>query len=449
MDISNTLKKVEKALDLRFERDSSLYISKEDTESIKEALYNSKFQNVNAFIKKFGNKIVGKIILNNSWLINFNKNERELKKIFDSIDKDFLGNISKDIIEDKIFSTTEFKLFIKQYFLESIPLKDCSKIYKDTQESIQSRVTCFKRYLKEKYILENSASNIVRFIDSEFKDYPNIYNYIQTKDNNFLTHIFNNYDNINNVIKWIISNKITDRKDKIWNSIFLYNKDIALKQSVKYISDYPSWDNQITKYLIQRVLVKLYKVDNFKESIVELYDDNYRIRLLFLHMIEPPRFKDKLLAHNILDRFIDIGLPNKSENSVKKIISWQGSNTSTKGFKTRDEMIIAITSNNQDFTNLKTLDYYTFHLNKTEKEIILDAYYNFSFDKNLKLLLSYYLAVFFKKRDIPKYFRDINSNDYIDQITEYLKKLNINTIYSKKFLENNNKYDLLAKFNKR
>ena len=80
MDISNTLKKVEKALDLRFERDSSLYISKEDTEKIKEALYNSKFQNINAFIKKFGNKIVGKIILNNSWLIDFSRNERELKK---------------------------------------------------------------------------------------------------------------------------------------------------------------------------------------------------------------------------------------------------------------------------------------------------------------------------------------------------------------------------------
>ncbi len=42
MDISNTLKKVEKALDLRFEKNSSLYISKEDTEDIKKALYYSK-----------------------------------------------------------------------------------------------------------------------------------------------------------------------------------------------------------------------------------------------------------------------------------------------------------------------------------------------------------------------------------------------------------------------
>jgi len=196
MSISNTLKKVEKALDLRFEQDSSLYISKEDTEKIKEALYKSQFQNINAFIKKFGNKIVGKVILSNSWLISFNNNKYELEKIFKNIDKKFLGDISKDIIEDKIFSATEFKLFIKQYYLESIPLKDCARIYKDSNEVIQNRVTSFKRYLKEEYILENSSSNIVRFIDNEFRDYPEIYDHIQIKNSNFLSSIFNNYNDL-------------------------------------------------------------------------------------------------------------------------------------------------------------------------------------------------------------------------------------------------------------
>lgn len=449
MDISNTLKKVEKALNLRFERDSSLYISKEDTEKIKEALYHSKFQNINAFIKKFGNKIVGKIILSNSWLIDFHKNERELKKIFDNIDNDFLGDISKEIIEDKIFSTTEFKLFIKQYFLESIPLKECPKIYKDTKELIQNRVTCFKRYLKEEYILENSASNIVRFIDNEFNDYPKIYNHIQTKNSAFLSSVFTGYIEMNEVIEWIISNKITDRKDKIWNNLFLSNKDIALEQSVKYISTYPSWDNTITKYLIQRVLVKFDKVDDFEDRIVELYDNNWSIRLLFIHMIEPPRFRNKNLAQSILESFENIGLPNKSEGSVQKIENWQESSSSNNGFNNRDEMIHSITQSTQDFSNLKTLYYYSSTLNKTKKEIILDTYYNFSFDDNLKLLLSYYLANFLSKRTIPKHFYEMNSADYIDEITNFIVKLDINTEFSKNFLEENQKYEELARFNRR
>jgi len=448
MDISSTLKKVEKALDLRFERDSSLYISKEDTEKIKDALYHSKFQNINAFLKKFGNKIVGKVILNNSWLIQFHKNERELKKIFDGIDRVFLKDISQDIIDDKIFSTTEFKLFIKQYYLESIPLEECPKIYQNTNELIDSRVTCFKRYLKEKYILENSASDIVRFIDREFKDYQKIYNHIQTKDSSFLSSVFNSYTEMSDVIEWVISNKIIDRKDKIWNNLFLSDKNIALEKSIDYISSYPSWDNQVTKYLIQRVLVKLNRVDEFEDSIIELYDDNWSIRLLFLHMIEPPRFKNKDLAHTILDRFEDIGLPNKSEGSIEKIRSWEESSQSEQGYKTKDEMITSI-NNNQDFSNLKTLNYYAFHLNKTEKEVILDAYHNFSFDENLKLLLSYYLAKFLAKRTIPKHFYELNNEEYINEITNFIIKLNINTKFSKSFLEENQKYEELAKFNRR
>jgi len=448
MNILNTLKKIDKALDLRFERDSSLYISKEDTESIKKALYHSKFQNINAFIKKFGNKIVGKIILNNSWLIDFNRNERELKRIFDSIDKNFLGDISKDIIEDKIFSTSQFKLFIKQYFLESIPLKDCSKIYKDTNELIESRVTCFKRYLKEEYILENSASNIVRFIDSEFKDYPKIYNHLQIKDTRFLIYIFNNYNDIEDVFEWIILNKITDRKDKVWNNLFLSNKEIAFQIAIEYISNYPSWDNTVTKYLIQRVLIKFEKINDFEDTIVELYNNNMGIRLLFIHMIEPPRFKNKELAHALLDEFEYIGLPKKSENSIDKIRNWSESDNFKQGFENSNNLMDEI-NKKHEFNSVKTLDYFSSKLNKTDKDIILNAYFNHQYDDNLRLVVSYYLIGFLKKRTIPKHFKDIDSTEYIEQITEYVEKYNVNTEFSKKFLEENQKYKLLSKFNKR
>ncbi len=70
-------------------------------------------------------------------------------------------------------------------------------------------------------------------------------------------------------------------------------------------------------------------------------------------------------------------------------------------------------------------------------------------NSSVKYVLCYYLAEFLERRDIPKYFKGIDSNDYIDQITEYVEKLNINTIYSKKFLEDNNKYELLSIFNRR
>ncbi len=70
-------------------------------------------------------------------------------------------------------------------------------------------------------------------------------------------------------------------------------------------------------------------------------------------------------------------------------------------------------------------------------------------DVSVKYILAYYLACFLKKRTIPKHFKDIDSVDYIEQITEYIEKLNINTTYSRKFLEDNHKYELLSKFNRR
>jgi hypothetical protein len=449
MNISTTLKKIEKALNLRFEKDSSLYISKEDTEKIKKALEKSQFQNINAFIKKFGNKIVGKIIIDYNWLINFNRNKKELTQIFNSIDKNFLKDIAKDIVEDKVYSSVEFKLFIKQYYLETEPLKECQKIYRNENERIENRIVCFKRYLKEEYIKENSASNIVRFIDSEFKNYPIIYNTLQAKENNFLISIFKNYNDKEHLYQWIIENKISDKKDKIWYNLFLLDKDIAFDKSVEYISNNPNWDNSITKFLIQRILAKLNRVDSFEEKIIELYKNNRYIRLLFIHMLEPDKFKNKELAHSILDEFEDIDLPNKSDESVEKIRNWNSDN-SIKGFEEADEILERINSNNENFTNLGTLNFYALQLNKTKKDTILFAYYNYSMDENIKIILSYYLARFLERRDIPKDFNDIlNDKIYIDKITYFIEKLHINTKFAKKFLEQNDKYELLTKFNKR
>ena len=443
MNISDTLKKIEKALDLRFERDTSLYISKEDTEKIKKALYNSQFQNVNAFIKKFGNKIVGKIILKNSWLIDFQKNKKELKKIFDSIDRNFLAEIAKDIVEDKVFSTLEFKLFINQYYLKSFPIDKCESIYKDKNERVENRSICLRRYLKKKYILENPVSHIVRFIDEQFKQYPKIYEYLQIKDPDFLSSVFKDYDNISEIYKWIIEYKITDRKDKVWHHLFLLKKEIALTTIYDYISKYPSWDNFTTKYLIQKVLAKLNQSEDFQEKIINLYKNNRSIRLLFIHMIEPPKFKNKKLANSILDEFENIGLPNKSENSVKKIREWEES--SSNNYKTKDE-IIADMNNNQDFENLKTLNYFFYKFSNTSNDVILNAYYNLYYDDNIVLVLSYFLAKTLEKREIDK---ELEAIEYIEKITYYIDKLKINTKYSKAFLEKNNKLDVLAKFNKR
>ncbi|MDQ7074001.1 MAG: hypothetical protein Q9O24_02350 [Gammaproteobacteria bacterium] len=447
MDILNTLKKVEKALDLRFEQDGSLYVSKEDTESIKKALYSSRFQNINAFVKKLGNKVVGRVILHNSWLVNFHNDKKELKRIFDIVDKDFLKDIAKDVVDDKVFSTPEFKNFIKQYYLAGVSLRSCYKLYGDSTESIQSRVTCFKRYLKEEYVLENTVPSVLKFVEGGFKDYPEIYNYIQNKDFGFLKSVFNDCPDKELIVEWIISNKISDKKDKVWRSVYLSNKSAALKKSIEYIASDPLWGNRTTKHLIQKMLAKLSAVDGFEDSVVDVYKNNGGIRMLFLHMLEPDRFKNKPLAHAILDRFETIDLPNNSEDHVKKIRD--GESGSRDGFKTKDDVIQSISKVGQDFTNLKTLEYYCFKLNKTGVEVVIDAYSEHQRDDNLRLIVSYFLAKFLSKKRMPSVFCGIDSVCYMDEVARFIEELNINTEFSKEFLVNNGKNDLLLKLNRR
>lgn len=82
-------------------------------------------------------------------------------------------------------------------------------------------------------------------------------------------------------------------------------------------------------------------------------------------------------------------------------------------------------------------------LHKVSKRNVVET------NSSVKYIICYYLAGFLKKREIPKHFKSINSIEYIEQIAEYIESLNINTTYSKKFLEDNHKYKLLSKFNQR
>jgi hypothetical protein len=447
MSVQDTLKKVKKALDLRFEKDRTLYISKEDTDKIKQALSKSRFQNIQALIKKLGNKVVVKVILKNSWLISFNnKNRKYLENIFNSVDKSFLGEAVKDVVEDRIFSTTEFKTFIEGYYLQNIELRKCRKIYQNENKKIENRIICFERYLKEDYILNNSSSNSIRYINQELTAYPAIYNYLQNKKTHFLASIFKDTQDKDVIAKWIIENKLTDRKDIIWHNLFLSLENIAFKATVEYISSNPTWDDKITKYLIQKILKSFSKVTSFEDEIVELYENNYQIKLLFIRLLEPPKFKDKDLAHSILDKFEKNGFPRNSEKSVENIRKWK---ESQKGFISIAEIIDNIKQSNQDFSNKRLLEFYSIQFRQTDQNVILELYKNYKDEDKVIRIISYYLVTFLHKKDIPKHFKGIDAIAYIDKIAEYIERLYLKTNFAKRFLEENDKHEIVAKLNRR
>ena len=451
INISENLSQINKSFNLRFEKDTTLYISKDDEESIKKILFNTKYQNLKAMVQKLGNKVVVKVILKNSWLIDFAKLNHENKKtlfnIFSQTDQEFLINISHDVREDNIYSSLEFKNFIKEFTINST---NALKIYKNKDEHIELRAIAFAIYLKTEYSLKNSSSNCLSFIDNEFNKYTELYENINQKRGNILNRIFSNSQDYEKekIANWIIENKLSNKKDNVWANILGVLGEYAFDAMIHYIRTYPEYDNSTTKLILQKRLRTFYKIDDFQEKIVSLYRSCFKIRILFFHLLEPNKFRDKELAQKIVSDFNSIGIPSSATNLKVKIENWEREDTQNN-FLSKEQFIENLNEGNQDLTNRKTLNHFQYKLKRTENNVILDIYFNHK-EHEVQTVLAFYIAdsLGFKGVDsqLQKIVEDL---DYTDLIAGFIDRFNINTMYSKEFLSIHNKNLILTKLNRR
>ena len=450
MDISDTLKKVDKSLNLRFERDSSLYISKDDEEKVKEALFKSNYQDVSSLSKKLGNKVLAKVIVNNNWLVDMRKGQKTIQDIFRTLDSNFLLKIIDGIIQDKIYSTNEFKAFIEIYYSKVVPLKDCLNFVQDSNRVDSSRILYFKRYLIEDYLINHSTSNSIRFIDQQFSKNPELYSFVQNRNTSFLKDVFTNITDTEIIAEWIMDNKIQDIQDQVWKNLFISLGQDAFESVIEYLQNNGTYDD-FTKYLIQKILYKFAKLDNFQDEVEQLYRNHFKIRILFIHMIEPSKFGNKDISNQLLDRFEKIGIQNAGQKSVEPIRNWNLNNYSSNGFKDLNEIIEKIDEKNQDFNRRNTLEFYYKQFSKTDFKTILELFNKHKDDKRVINILSYYYLILFL--EIGKSFIKLkvieSEQEYVDKITHFAELFNINTEFSRKFLHKYNKDELFLKFNRR
>lgn len=95
-NILENLKKIEKALDLSFQSDSTLYISKEDSNQIYKYLHENNAKKIlqKAKILKNGHEVVAKVVLENSYLLTDSKVFKDLREIFLEVDSNYADQIT-------------------------------------------------------------------------------------------------------------------------------------------------------------------------------------------------------------------------------------------------------------------------------------------------------------------------------------------------------------------
>ncbi|MCD9529471.1 hypothetical protein [Photobacterium carnosum] len=451
-NIDDAVYRIEKALDLRFEADTTLYISKEDTEKVKLCLANHNFQNITAIATKLGNKVVAKVILKNSWLINFSAvkksgNKNRLENIFSGLANNFFLSIAEDVITDRVYSTIEFKEFIEGIYYNKVPIKLCQKYYERSTLKLNCRVVCFSRYIQELYIWNNPGAYTVRKIDQVFEQYPDIASSI---DGGLLACLTSKMPDQTIVAQWIIEHKINKKTDEIWSSGLLSLGKIGFDESLNYVIDKSDSRNETSKHLIEKICPKFFykskrdDIDYLIQSIVNLYKTSHIYRYNLLKMLTPNTFFDKNIANNILDQFeLHIeSLPSTSK-FVSEIRNW--TKDERNGYDSIESMRNEF-KQNHDLTNIKTLKYLSRQLSKTNIEKIIELYAKSDKEEiKIRLILSYYFATcFFKKSSEELSVIDFTV-EYVNDICHYIESERIITIHSKLFLEKYNKIEIITK----
>ncbi|PHR55777.1 MAG: hypothetical protein COA47_13610 [Robiginitomaculum sp.] len=449
-NVNNAVYRIEKALDLRFEADTTLYISKEDTDKIKYCLAKNNFQNIAAIATKLGEKVVAKVILKNSWLINFDAvkksgNKNRLENIFDGLANDFFISIAEDVINDRVYSSIEFKEFIESIYFKKIPIKLCQKHYENSKLKLNCRVICFSRYIQEFYIWNNPGAHTVRKINQVFERYPDIASNI---DGELLARLTSEMLDQTVIAQWIIENKINKKTEQIWSSGLLSLGKIGFDASINYVIKKLDSRNETCKHLIEKIWPKFFAksddVDYLSQSIVDLYKTNYTYRYNLLKMLTPNTFFDKDIANKLLDQFEShIALQSNTERFVSEIRNW--TKDERNGYGCIESMRSEF-KKNHDLTNVKTLRYLSRQLQKTDIEKTIGLYdESDKEDTRLRTILSYYFATCYLRKP-PEELNNVHFTvEYANAICSFMETERVNTTHSKLFLEKYNEIELITK----
>ncbi len=455
-NINSTFERIEKSLDLRFQKKGTLFISKNDLEVAKKSIYKGEYQNFFALGSKVGMPVLMQVILKNPWIVDDKTlQNREFKKQLNVIleengGKQYLPHLRK-IAKDEVFSTIAFKKYSEEKYYRKINADNCREVYEDQRKKPAIRALCFSRAIMSS---DESGSYKIRQIDEMFMFDTDIYK--EAKDKPYLNEIVQNMSEQEDVAEWILDNKCQDKMETVWSSAFMALKENAFVAALEHIRLNMDYDNFTTKWLLRKAIPRLFLyakgnedlTDRYVESLVDLYRtrEAYRIKVLFLDMLEPSKFKDKELALRLLDQYENIGISEKFEHRVENIRQWEDSSI---GYKSAREIYEDL-SNGQDLTQKGTLNYIAMQFKKTDFIVIEELYEVYSESANVTKAISYFIAKEMKNggNQLLNRFNSL-SDEYIGQIVEFIEEYLINTAVSQEFLNRVGRHDILAKFMRR
>lgn len=453
LEISSTFERVEKSLNLRFQKKGSLFISKDDLEKLKRELFNSNIQNILALESKIEIPIIIQVILKNPWLISnkFLQNKDFQKYIKEKLlannAKQYLS-ILKDIVQDNIFSTNQFKAFIENFYYILVDVKECKRIIKEDSSKPKILFECFKRVITES---EEEDEIKIREINDFLESKPEVYKLI--KNTADLNQLINTMHNKGYIAEWILENKTVPKIDPVWSNAFISLGRESFDVAVEHITNRFTYD-EVSKWIIRNVFQKQLNindsnVDYYIDKLISIYRNRnaYRIKILFLDMLQPGKFKNHDLKIRLINEFERIGISEKYDERVEKIRKGEEDSI---GYDSQIDAYKDITKDSSDIDKHKTLEYIARQFKKTDYVVLLELYTNHSDNTKVQKAISYYIANEMRKKEstLLKKIGDLSS-EYIELIVEYISEYSIDSKATINFLHKNDRADIIEKLTRR
>lgn len=290
----NSLKKINYSLNCRFEKDADLYISKQDSQEIKNMIYNKSWEGIHGIYitNKISPNILSIEIMKHAWLIkNISKQGcKYIEEIFEACEKDIFIEKSSKIINNEIYASNSLKKIIIPIYYNNVDINICKNILDNKVRNLifntDIRKICIKRVLDEcksgrqlyttikSYLNKNeiySNSNAFKFYVEEIKS---------NRDKDFIEEFANQ----------VFDNEIEDNPDyketswyKIFRELGKVTFDICSEYLKKYSETDKDFSSNIARYLMAYQIKKndaQYYIDKWKELFSNSSNNNLRYILI-------------------------------------------------------------------------------------------------------------------------------------------------------------------------
>lgn len=181
--LNDTLQKINASLNRRFEKNSDLYISKQDEYEIKKNLCNNAYGGLTDMAKAKGisNDIIIKVIIRNAGILdvkNVARFKKELKPVLENVDYSILGYMMEDIFRNNVYMQKEIKHLLFNEYMKGI--SDKARVdywYNDEYTfDVTERAELFNSIIlcSDSTDTKKSLKAKINFIKGAFKRYPEL-----------------------------------------------------------------------------------------------------------------------------------------------------------------------------------------------------------------------------------------------------------------------------------